>query len=100
MELEGSCHCGGVRFTLRSAHPYPFNLCYCSLCCKTAGGGGYAINLGGDYSTLQVHGEENITAIVTGQIVVNPQGSVFVMTKADPEDIGISVCQKCEEEHG
>jgi hypothetical protein len=61
MELEGSCHCGGVRFTLRSAHPYPFNLCYCSLCCKTAGGGGYAINLGGDYSTLQVHGEENIT---------------------------------------
>jgi hypothetical protein len=61
MELEGSCHCGGVRFTLRSAHPYPFNLCYCSICRKTAGGGGYAINLGGDYSTLQVQGEENIT---------------------------------------
>ena len=61
MKLEGSCHCRGVRFTLRAPHPYPFNLCYCSICRKTAGGGGYSINLGGDYSTLQVHGEENIT---------------------------------------
>lgn len=61
MELAGSCHCRGVRFTLRSSHPYPFNLCYCSICRKTAGGGGYAINLSGDKSTLQVHGEENIT---------------------------------------
>lgn len=50
-----------MRFTLRSAHPYPFNLCYCSICRKTAGGGGYAINLGGEYSTLQVQGEEKIT---------------------------------------
>lgn len=61
MKLEGTCHCGGVRFTLFSAHPYPFNYCYCSICRKTAGGGGYAVNLGGDSSTLQVHGEENIT---------------------------------------
>jgi hypothetical protein len=60
MLLEGSCHCRGVCFTLHTAHPYPFNLCYCSICRKTAGGGGYAINLGGDFSTLQVHGEENI----------------------------------------
>jgi len=61
MWLEGSCHCGGVRFRLRSAHPYPFNLCYCSICRKTAGGGGYAINLGGDYSSLEVEGEINIS---------------------------------------
>jgi hypothetical protein len=61
MELKGSCHCGGVHFTLRTPHAYPFNLCYCSICRKTAGGGGYAINLGGDFSTLQIHGEENIT---------------------------------------
>lgn len=60
MNLEGSCHCGAVSFGVRSAHPYPFNLCYCSICRKTAGGGGYAINLGADYSTLQVRGEENI----------------------------------------
>ena len=61
MLLEGSCHCGGVRFKLRSAHPYPFNLCYCSICRKTAGGGGYAINLGGDYSSLEVEGDDNIS---------------------------------------
>ncbi len=61
MQLEGSCHCGQVSFRLESAHPYPFNVCYCSICRKTAGGGGYAINLGGDFSTLQVTGEENKT---------------------------------------
>jgi hypothetical protein len=60
MKLEGSCHCGAVKFTVRSAHPYPFNLCYCSICRKTAGGGGYAINLGGEHSTLRVKGEKAI----------------------------------------
>jgi hypothetical protein len=35
--------------------------CYCSICRKTAGGGGYAINLGGLSDTLVVEGEENIT---------------------------------------
>lgn len=61
MELKGSCHCGAVTFTLHSAHPYPFNLCYCSICRKTAGGGGYAINLGGEADTLKVEGMENIS---------------------------------------
>lgn len=60
MKLEGSCHCGSVRFTVLSQHFYPFNLCYCSICRKTAGGGGYAINLAADYATLQVDGETNI----------------------------------------
>lgn len=60
MKLEGSCHCGGVRFSLDSPHPYPFNVCYCSICRKTAGGGGYAINLGGDAETLEVEGKENL----------------------------------------
>jgi len=41
-------------------HPYPFNFCYCSICRKTAGGGGYAINLGAANSTLQVDGQENV----------------------------------------
>lgn len=61
MLLEGSCHCQCVRFSLESAHPYPFNLCYCSICRKTAGAGGSAINLGGDYNTLQVEGEDYIS---------------------------------------
>ena len=61
MLLEGSCHCRRVRFSVQAPHPYPFNLCYCSICRKTAGGGGYAINLGARYDTLQVTGSENIS---------------------------------------
>lgn len=61
MLLEGSCHCQAVQFTVESVHPYPFNLCYCSICRKTAGGGGYAINLGGSHESLEVNGEENIS---------------------------------------
>ncbi len=61
MQLEGSCHCGCVSFTVYSSHPYPYNLCYCSICRKTAGGGGYSINLGGEYKTLKVVGEEFIS---------------------------------------
>ena len=60
MLLEGSCHCRAVRFSVHSAHPYPFNLCYCSICRKTAGGGGFAINLGGERDTLEVTGHEHV----------------------------------------
>ena len=60
MLLEGSCHCGAVRFRVESPEPYPFMYCYCSICRKTAGGGGYAINLGALANTLEVEGEENL----------------------------------------
>ena len=61
MLLEGSCHCGVVRFRVESPEPYPFMCCYCSICRKTAGGGGYAINLGALSGTLEVEGEENVS---------------------------------------
>lgn len=61
MKLDGSCHCGAVRFSLESRHPYPFNHCYCSICRKTAGSGGYAINLSGDFESMKVEGAEHIT---------------------------------------
>lgn len=60
MHLRGSCHCQAVKFSLESEHPYPFNLCYCSICRKTAGGGGFAINISGDYSTLKIEGREHL----------------------------------------
>jgi len=60
MKLQGSCHCRAVRFELESPHPYPFMRCYCSICRKTAGSGGYAINLSGSYATLKVKGEKHI----------------------------------------
>ena len=52
MELTGSCRCHAVRFTVRSRAPYPFLRCYCSVCRKTAGGGGYAVNLHADAASL------------------------------------------------
>ena len=61
MKLEGSCHCQAVRFSLESKHPYPFMLCYCSICRKTNGSGGFGINLGGDFATLKVQGKDQIT---------------------------------------
>ncbi|KTD61707.1 GFA family protein [Legionella spiritensis] len=61
MKLTGSCHCQSVRFECLSHTPYPYMRCYCSICRKTAGGGGYAINIMGDARTLKVHGEEYIT---------------------------------------
>ena len=35
--------------------------CYCSICRKTAGTGGFAINLGADYATLKVDGMEHVS---------------------------------------
>jgi len=60
MKLEGSCHCGAVRFSVESHTPYPFMRCYCSICRKTAGGGGYAINIMGEAPTLRVRGTRDI----------------------------------------
>lgn len=59
--LEGSCHCGAVRFSLASHAPRPYMRCYCSICRKTAGGGGYAINLMADAASLKLQGEEHMT---------------------------------------
>ena len=61
MKLEGSCHCGAVRFTVSSANPYPYQRCYCSICRKTQGGGGYSINLAGDAASMKVTGGDKVT---------------------------------------
>lgn len=60
MLLEGSCHCRAVRFRVQSHEPVPFMRCYCSICRKTAGTGGFAINLGADHRTLEVEGREHL----------------------------------------
>jgi hypothetical protein len=60
MILEGSCRCEAVRFTVASHTPYPYQLCYCSICRKTAGGGGYAINIMGVAESLDVKGRKAI----------------------------------------
>ena len=60
MRLTGSCRCGAVHFSVESHAPVPYQLCYCSICRKTAGGGGFAINLSADATTLDVEGEDAI----------------------------------------
>ena len=57
MRLEGSCHCRHVRFAVEAAQPVPFMRCYCSICRKTAGAGGYAINLGAAVQGMKVTGK-------------------------------------------
>lgn len=58
--LKGSCRCGAVSFEVESHTPAPFMLCYCSICRKQQGGGGYAINLGGIYETMKVKGKRSL----------------------------------------
>ncbi|KAJ1732287.1 hypothetical protein LPJ61_002115 [Coemansia biformis] len=52
--LCGSCHCGAVVFEFETTAPVPFMRCYCSICRKTAGGGGYAINILGTAASLRI----------------------------------------------
>lgn len=60
MLLKGSCHCGAIRFSVRSRYPYPYQRCYCGICRKTQGGGGYAINLAADADTLETTGRKHV----------------------------------------
>lgn len=60
MLLEGSCHCQAVTFSCQAFGPVPYMKCYCSICRKTGGGGGYAINLGALSDSLVVTGEAAI----------------------------------------
>jgi hypothetical protein len=53
MLLTGSCHCGTVKFSVESHTPYPYMHCHCSICRKTQGGGGYAINIMAEAATLK-----------------------------------------------
>lgn len=60
--LEGSCHCGAVRFRVVSHTPEPYQQCYCAICRKTAGGGGYAVNIMGEADSLEVEGEDHLSS--------------------------------------
>jgi hypothetical protein len=82
MRLEGSCHCGAVEFSVGADAPVPFLRCYCSICRKTAGGGGFAVNLGARADSLKISGEVSI--------------SVFHATiKGDPSPAERRFCSRC-----
>lgn len=82
MRLEGSCHCGAVTFTVDSHTPQPYMRCYCSICRKTAGSGGFAINLGADYRTVDVKGKRSI-------------GVYRAMTDGGESSLQRHFCRKC-----
>jgi hypothetical protein len=58
MLLEGSCQCGKVSFSVESDTPYPFMLCYCSICRKTSGA--VTANVMGRRETLRVRGGKHL----------------------------------------
>lgn len=60
MMLDGSCRCGAVRFAVASHTPYPYQRCYCAICRKTGGGGGFAINIMAISATLKVAGRRTL----------------------------------------
>ncbi|MBX3570794.1 MAG: GFA family protein [Mesorhizobium sp.] len=60
MRLNESCRCGAVSFDVDSHTPVPYQRCYCSICRKQQGGGGYAINLGALSRTLKIRGKRNL----------------------------------------
>jgi hypothetical protein len=68
LTLEGSCRCSAVRFTCESHTPQPYQRCYCSICRKTAGGGGYAINLGADAKTLTIEDSHKAIGVFRAEI--------------------------------
>ncbi|SMF08757.1 Uncharacterized conserved protein [Tistlia consotensis] len=80
MTLEGGCRCGAVRFAVESHTPQPFMRCYCSICRKTAGGGGYAINLAGVYRTLKVEGREGRDALAVYRAGIERGGRCEIST--------------------
>ncbi len=78
MTLEGSCRCGAVTFTCETHAPVPYQRCYCSICRKTAGGGGYAINLSADSATLKVHDPGKAIRIYRAEIADEDSGACRV----------------------
>ena len=89
MKIEGSCHCGAVKFAVEAPEPTPFLRCYCSICRKTAGSGGYGINLGARSDTLTIAGEEHIRFYhpgsgETGTGALGPSGRRFCSRCGSP----------------
>jgi hypothetical protein len=58
MRLDGSCQCGKVKFTVDSETPYPFMVCYCSICRKTTGA--LTCNIMAKRDTLKVTGAKHL----------------------------------------
>jgi hypothetical protein len=87
--IDGSCRCEAVRYSVGSHTPYPYQLCYCTICRKTAGGGGFAINIMGDVRTLKVKGRRSI-GIYRATIPDEDDGGTCAVSTGER-----NFCRKC-----
>lgn len=78
LTIEGACRCGSVRFSCASHTPVPYQRCYCSICRKTAGGGGYAINLGALAESLRIEGDRDAIGVYHAEIRDDDTGACDV----------------------
>ncbi len=62
--------------------------CYCSICRKTQGGGGYAINIMGETKSFKVTGEQNV-AVYRARIAEGKSG------RKKLSEARRHFCQKC-----
>lgn len=86
--LDGSCHCGAVRFTCESHTPQPYQRCYCSVCRKTAGGGGYAVNLLAVASSMRIEDPEDARRVYRAAFA-DADGAMFT------SEAERSFCSRC-----
>ncbi|RZA16646.1 MAG: GFA family protein [Proteobacteria bacterium] len=89
MKLEGLCHCQAVKFECESEQYYPYQICYCSICRKTMGGGGSAINISADHRTLKIRKGKPHIALYHARMVDDKTGKV---TKSGGQR---RFCKKC-----
>ena len=76
MRLEGSCHCGAVRFACDTHAPQPYQRCYCTLCRKTAGGGGYAVNLSAVAGSMTIEDPDGLRRVYRAELA-DEEGDPF-----------------------
>lgn len=81
MLLKGSCHCQAIKFTVKSSNFYPYQLCYCSICRKTQGGGGFAINISAETSSLKVKGSKYLH--IYRAKIKNPEDKKAIQSTAE-----------------
>ena len=93
MEMQGSCRCGSVKFQFRSQTPYPYMRCYCSICRKLDGGGGFTINIMGLHETLAVTGD-NYSCLKTYAVML-PDKEGEEEGKMHPTSNVRSFCGSC-----
>ncbi len=88
LRLDGSCHCDAVRFTCESHTPQPYQRCYCTVCRKTAGGGGTAINIMAVAASMKVEDPDRVITVYRAAFV-GEDGMAFTSTAER------SFCSRC-----